>query len=172
MAFAAALLPVLSAVGTAASVGGSILGGMYQSQVATNNATVERQNAQYAEESGQEQAAASSLKGAAKGAAVKAGFAANNVDVNSGSAVDVEGSERAANELDSETVLNNANLEAYGYRTQATNDEAQASQDLTGGILKGVGGLVGSASSLPFSWQGTSNTSSTSFPSGFGGGPY
>lgn len=159
MAFAAALLPVLSAVGTAASVAAPIIGGFYQGQVASNNAQVEKQNAEYATEAGQQQAAATSLKGAAKTAGVKSGIAANNVDVNSGSAVDVEGSERGANQLDADTVLSNANLQAYGYTVQSQNDQAQATQDEVGGVLKGVGGLVGNASSLPFSWGGAGNSS-------------
>ena len=170
MAFAAALLPIL---GTAASVGGSIYGGLYQGAVANNNAQVEQQNAEYARESGSEQATVASLKSAAEGAKVKTSLAANNVDVNSGSAVDVEASEREAGDLDAETVLSNANLQAYGYTVQSTNDKAQATQDEVGGFLKGAGGLVGNASSLPFSWSGVGSTpSDNTVPSGFGGGPY
>lgn len=166
MAFASALLPILGAVG---AVGGPILGGMFQAQVATNNAQTEAQNAQYAEESGQEEAATSSLKGAASGAAVKAGLAANGVDVNSGSAVDVEASERGANQLDAETVLSNANLQAYGYTVQSQNDKTEATQDEVGGLLKGAGGLVGSASSLPFRWSNSAADSGTTGEfSGFG----
>ena len=157
MAFASAILPVL---GTVASVAGPIIGGLYQGQVASNNAQVEQQNALYTEEAGEEAAAATSLKGAAQAGAVKTSIAANNTDVNSGSAVNVEASEREANALDSETALANANLQAYGYKVQATNDQAQSTQDIVGGIFKGVGGLAANASSLPFQWRGSTPTTS------------
>ena len=48
------------------------------------------------------------FKGAAEGAKVKTAQAANNVDVNIGSAVNVQASERETNVLNTETVLNNA----------------------------------------------------------------
>lgn len=150
MAFAAAALPV---IGTVLSVAAPIIGGLFQGQVASNNATAEKQNAEYATEAGQQQAAVSSLKGAASGASLKATMAANGTDVNTGSAVDVQTSEREANQLDAETVLSNANLQAYGYTVQSQNDKTQATQDVVGGLLKGAGGLVGNASSLPFSWS-------------------
>ena len=43
----------------------------------------------------------------------KTAQAANNIDVNTGSAVDVRASEREADVLDTATVLSNAELEAY-----------------------------------------------------------
>lgn len=148
MAFIAPILPFLGTIGAGVSAVSSIAGGMYQGQVAENNATIATQNATYAKEAGQQQAATESAKGAAKQGELKTALAANNVDVNSGSAVDVESGERGTDVLDTATVLNNADLTAYGYTTQATNDKAQAQQDEEGGILTGVGGLLGKASSI------------------------
>ncbi|WP_332774437.1 hypothetical protein [Pseudomonas sp. ESBL1] len=50
--------------------------------------------------------------------AQRAGFAANGVDVNSGSAADIQDDTAALGELDALTIKNNAAREAWGYRTQ------------------------------------------------------
>ncbi|MFJ1336758.1 hypothetical protein ACIKP7_01300 [Pseudomonas caricapapayae] len=49
----------------------------------------------------------------------RAGFAANGVDVNSGSAAEIQDDTAALGELDALTIRNNAAREAWGYRTQA-----------------------------------------------------
>lgn len=49
----------------------------------------------------------------------RAGFAANGVDVNSGSAAEIQDDTAAMGELDALTIRNNAAREAWGYRTQA-----------------------------------------------------
>lgn len=148
MAFLAPVLPFLGTIGAGVSAISSISAGMYQGQVAQNNATIATQNAAYATAAGQQQGAIESAKGAARGAEIKTALAANNVDVNSGSAVDVEAGERGTDALDTASVINNADLTAYGYTTQAVNDKAQAQQDEEGGILAGVGGILGKASSI------------------------
>lgn len=58
--------------------------------------------------------------------AIKAAEAAGNVDVNSGSAVDVQSSAAALGELNAITIRGNAAKEAYGYETQSTSFENQA----------------------------------------------
>lgn len=168
--------------GAGMSAAGSIKGGQaasqtasarkqmayYQAQVSRNNATVARQNAEYAMAAGQGQAGNQSLVGAAKFGRLKAGQGASGVNANGGSAVDVQASERSLNQLDSETVLANAALKSYGYQVQAANYEAQANLDMSGGQLYGQqsadaltsgylqagGSLLSAASSLPFSWGG------------------
>jgi hypothetical protein len=135
----------------------------YQAQVARNNATISGYNATEAEQAGEVQAQATSMQGAEAGAKVKTALAANNVDVNTGSAAKVEEGEREVNQLNTETVLNNANLAAYGYRNQAAAYTAQAGlETLTageastaaglaeeGGAFQAVAGLLGSASAAP-----------------------
>lgn len=152
MAFLGAAAPFLGLAAGGAQAFGSFEEGQYSSQVAENNATIERQNADYARQAGQEQAAITSMKGASQLAKVKTGIAANNVDVNSGSASQVIAGERMTNELNTETVLNNADLTAYGYTTQAQNEEAQAGQDEAGGILGAAGDLLSNASSVGLKW--------------------
>lgn len=150
------------------SVGSSLLGASsksaeanYQAQVAANNATIARQNAAYASAAGSEQATEESLKGAAVGGRIKASQAANGIDVNSGSAVDVQVSQREASKLDTLNVENNALLQAYGYKVQASNFDAEAKLDKSEsqdawieGLAGGAGGFLGNSNSLGYKWLG------------------
>lgn len=138
----------------------------YRAQVASNNAIIAKQNADYAIEAGRAAATTQSLKGAARGGALKAGQGASGVDLNSGSAVDVRVSNKEANVLDTETVMNNAELQAYGYNAKATGFEAESKLDkLTaeqapiGADIGAAGSLLSSASSLGFKWSGMGGSS-------------
>jgi hypothetical protein len=111
----------------------------YQAQVAANNAVVASQNADYAVAAGQAKAGDVSLKGAENLAKIKSAQATSGVNVNTGSAARVQTSAREVNELSTERTLSDAELTAYGYRTQATN--FQAEQGLEN--LKGAGALQG-----------------------------
>lgn len=180
MAFLAAIPAALGSIGSGTlgllgagvSAVGAIAGGIaqrnmnnYQAEVAANNAKIAQQNATAAEQAGQEQAAAQSRKSAAMAGQILATQAANNVDVNSGSAVDVQVSQRETGKLDTANTLRNAEMQAYGYRTQSTNYEAQAALDRKAAsnapisaMLGATGGFLGSASSLSSKWTGGDNT--------------
>lgn len=168
MAFLAAAAPAigiagagLSALGTFSSAEATGNAAAYQAQVAKNNQVVANQNATYAEEAGEQQAAATSLKGAATMGKIKAAQGASGVSVNSGSAVNVRESAAETGQLDTETVLNNAELTAYGYRTQATNygaeaglEEMEAEEAPIAGALGAAGNLLSSASGIASKWGG------------------
>ena len=113
----------------------------YQAQVAANNATIANQNADYSIAAGEAKSAAVSMKGAENVAQVRNSMATNGVDVNKGSAVNVQQSAREVEKLDTETTMNNAQLQAYGYRTQATNFTAESGLDTMEATdaLKGAG---------------------------------
>ena len=150
----------LGLVGGLMSAVGTIAGGIaqknaleYQAQVAQNNAITAEQNAHYAIEAGQAKTAALSMKEAAVGGEIKAAQAASGIDVNTGSNRAVQQSQRMLGKLDTETEMSKAQLQAYGYRTQATNFRAQAGlydyeapQAELGGILGGAGQAFGAAS--------------------------
>lgn len=152
----------------------------YQAQVAKNNELIANQNADYAEEAGTAQAQAVALKGRAVGGRIKANQAASGIDVNTGSAVDVQEAQHEGAQLDTETVLNNADLKAYGYRSQGANFAAESTLDTltagqagraassaeTGGYLKAAGGLLSSAGSIGGKWSGGLGTPGpiTEFP--------
>ncbi len=176
MAFAAPLALAAGVIGGGISAAGQLEAGQatanaanYRAQVAKNNALIAEQNATYAEQAGQAKGTVQSLKGAQIAGKIKAGQGASGVDVNSGSSVAVQAAAREASKLDTETVLNNSQLEAYGYRTRATSEEATAGlEELTakqapiGAEIGAAGSLLSSASSLGYKWS--------TGGSGFGGG--
>jgi hypothetical protein len=157
----------------------------YQAQVARNNATIAGYNATEAEQAGNTQAYVAGQTAAVTGGRIKAAQAANNIDVNSGSAVKVQQGARQAGTLNQETVLNNAELQAYGYRTQGTaftetagletmeaNEapiaaslaEAGAGYAAAGAEEGAVGSLLASAGGIGFKIGGLNPLSSPSSP--------
>jgi hypothetical protein len=154
--------PALGLLGAGMSAFGSIEGGLasrqssrYNAQVAANNAALAEQNATYTAHAGQTEATQSSLQSANKLAKIKGQLAANGVDVNSGSAVDVQQSEREAGKLSTEMTKANAQARVYGYRAQEAGyqaqqkiDTAQADNALTGALLGAGGGLLANASAI------------------------
>lgn len=141
----------------------------YSAQVAENNKIIANQGGDYALAAGQAQAEAVSRKGAVRGGAIKAAQAANGVDVNSGSAATVQESNREASRLDTLTTINNAELEAYGYRAKATGYEAtakmkraEAEQAKIGSYFDTAAGLLGSASAIGGKWGGSGTNPNTS----------
>lgn len=108
----------------------------YQSQVAAYQAQVAKNNAQIATEAGarvvqagEAKAGTESLKAAATVGKMKAGQAANGIDVNTGSAVDVRADAAKAGQLTAETALSDAELQNWGFKTTAGTYEAQAGLD-------------------------------------------
>ena len=159
----------LSGAGAGLQAGGDIAGGLYSAQVARNNAAIARQSSRYAVEAGNVQAQNESLKNAQIAGELKASQAANNVDVNTGSALSVQAGQKAAGEVDTQTVLHNALLQAYGYQQQAASYKAQAGQDVTAGFEQAGGSLLSNASSLGLKWGG--RAPSPSFSNTPGGSP-
>lgn len=137
----------------------------YSAQVAKNNATIAGQNAEEATQAGQARAANQGLQNRAKLAAIVSGQAASGTDVGSGSNRDVAESQSELNQLDSETTINNAALQAYGYRSQATGFQAQSGLDTataneapTAAALGGASSLFSSAANLGFNSAKLSST--------------
>jgi hypothetical protein len=174
---------MLGAVGAGVGAAGTLFSGLatsqnasYQAAVAQMNAQIANQNAARAVAAGQQQATVVSQKGAAELGQVVAGLAANNIDVNSGSAVRVEKGTREESQLSSETALTNAELQAYGYKTQAAGDVAQAGLETAeaeeapiGAGLAAGGGLLSNISSIGFkfsnpNWYQTGGSSSIQNP--------
>lgn len=163
MAFLAAAAPILSLIGTGVSAIGTVGAGMYSAQVAENNRKVAEQNAQYAEQAGHAAAADASLKGAQREAKVKTAIAANGIDINTGSAVDVEESQKLSDQLDVERILHDAGLTAYGYRTDSANFEAQAGQDRLAAITGATSTLLEGASAFPTKFPNFGQKTSSSW---------
>jgi len=147
----------------------------YQAVVAANNATLANETADRALASGAAATEDVSMKSAANVGTIKATQGASGVDVNSGSALNVQSSARELGELAATRTENNAQERAWGYRVQASNDVAQAQLDLMTGKnqiaageqtqaadeLKGLGtGLVGAATAFAPGGSGASLLSS------------
>lgn len=162
MAFLPVASLVIGGIGTAVSAIGAISSGQaqaqqanYAAQVARNNATIANQNARYAMEAGQAKTEDEGLRASARLASVRAGIAAGGLDPNTGSAADVQTSDRSIGYLDTVRTQQQAALNAYGYRTQSTNftaeaglDTARAGADTTAGEIGAAGDLLSGASSV------------------------
>jgi hypothetical protein len=128
-----ALLPALAIAGTAISALGAVAGGISAGNEASYQAEVARQNQQIATQNQQRAAAATATqteitgqKAAQQLGAVRAAFAANNIDVNSGSAADVQKGQRQTGYLEQENTSYAGAQQTYGYGVQASEQTAQA----------------------------------------------
>lgn len=127
----------------------------YQAAVLQQNEQIANNNATYAMQSGEQEAATASLAGANNVGQIKVAQAANGVDVNTGSAELVREGARAQNQLSVENILNNAALTSYGYRTNASSFAAEAglesevaAQAPVAGQLAAQGDILGAQSAL------------------------
>lgn len=73
----------------------------------------------------------------------RTGFAANGIDVNTGSAGQIQNDTAALGELDALTILNNAAREAYGYRVQAVDQRQQGKLAKYQGKMEAFGSILG-----------------------------
>lgn len=168
-------LEALALVGTIASAGIGAVGAMqsasaqksqadYQAAVARNNATIARQNAEQTAEAGAVAAQNSSLKAGAMTSGARAMAAAHGIDVNSGSAQDVQDSSQKIGLMDALTVYNNSEQKAYGQMSQAKNFDYEAQLDTmkgdsasSAGMIGAMSSLVSGASSFSSKWMSFSN---------------
>jgi hypothetical protein len=182
---ATAISAGLGAAGAGVSAIGAISGGAaqaaearYQAAVASNNAMIANQKAQYATQAGEVSTYNTGLRERAKAGQVTTGIAANNIDVNTGSARDVRTSQAEMGQLEEETTQNKAAVTAYGYRVASTGfqaesqlQRAEAPQDVAAGFLGGAGTLLSGASNIGFKW-GQMNSGYGANPGPGTGGPY
>ena len=78
----------------------------------------------------------------------RAGFSNQGVDVNQGSAADVQIDTVRQGETDALTVRNNAAREAWAYRVRAAQTRAEGEQAAASGRSQAVGGVLGAFGSL------------------------
>lgn len=137
------------------------LGLQNQFQIEMNkiNQEVLQMNKEQAIDVGEEQAAQIREQGRQVQGAQAVGFAAQGVDVNTGSAALVQEDTRYLSEIDALTVKNNAMRQAFGYQTAQFEGNLQTAfnsmafeqkrrQTLVSGGMAAVGDLVGAASSF------------------------
>jgi hypothetical protein len=159
MGIGAGTAAVISLAGTALSAGVGAIGAAktaeaqqasanYQAQVAANNQTVAEQNARYMSQAGQVNAQAQDIQTRATLGREVAGAAASGLDVTTGSPLDVQTGTRELGRLSSLTDIQQGNLQAYGYQTQATGYGATAGLERAQAGFAGQAGGIGAASSI------------------------
>ncbi len=140
-------------LGTALSAGGSIMSGIGGLQQGLFAAKVARENARQALIAGQSAESASKLRYGALAAEQKAGFAANGVSVDSGSAQAVQQSTQRISALDAALIHFNAAREAYGEKFQAQLDTRAGVGALEKGLMGGADSFLSGAQSLSSKWS-------------------
>lgn len=155
MAFLAPIAVPLAIGSAAIGAVGSIEQGQAQAASAGYNAKIARQNAQLATQNaqwegaeGEQQYGMAGLKSQSEAGKVKVNQAASGVDVNSGSAVDVQKSQAELGMLNEMNIRSNAARRAYGYNVEASSDIAQANLDRKEASQAKTAGYIGAATSL------------------------
>lgn len=148
----------MAAIPIAISLAGGVMGaqnakqqGAFQEAMAEQNAAYKEAAAQDAEKRGAVDADRYRRQVGQLIGSQRTGFAANGIDVNSGTAAEIQDDTAAFGEFDALTIANNAAREAWGYRVGAQNDlmngrmaQSNARSAATGSILGGVGSAFGS----------------------------
>ena len=131
----------------------------FQAAVAENNATLAKQGAVQAQAQGASNEQTMAIKDVAGAGAILAGQAASNIDVNSGSAADVQRSQKTITAMDLTQIRSNAAKTAYDYSVKSVMDTNQASLDVmagqnakTSGDISAMSSILGSVSSVSSKW--------------------
>lgn len=120
----------------------------YQSAVERNNATIAGWQAEDATQRGQIEEQRQRLATARLRGAQRAGMAANGIEIDSGSPLDVLMDTASLGELDALTIRSNAEREAYGFRSQQGNLMAQSGLTTMAGRNAATAGYIGAGSTL------------------------
>jgi len=119
-----------------------------QAKLARRNALAAEAQAKNAAYSGAEEEQAVRRKGRRVMGAQAAGYGANNIDISSGSALDVLNSTNYDNLMDALAVRRNAANEVYGYQTEAVNSRNQAKSYQTAAANATKAGWLNAGASL------------------------
>jgi hypothetical protein len=133
---------------TAFSASSKVSAGKYSQQVANVNAEVAGIKGEQTIQRGYEQEA--KLRGEVRRmvGTARAAYAGQGVDVNVGTAADVQTDIQVMGELDALTLRNNAAREAWGYKVEAYNYRAQGGLDRYTGNVGATSTILGGLSSM------------------------
>lgn len=139
-----------------------------QKRIAMQNAEIAERNASLTAAAGEGQAERFGMRAKAQAGAIKTAQAASGVDVNSGSAEDVQTSQRAISMFDTMTIKSNAAREAFGFKVQAKNfrneaaiAKAKANQAMVGASINAFSSLVGGASQASSAYSSFENAAAS-----------
>ena len=170
---------LMQAAGARAAGDASSSMGMFQAAVAQRNAAIARQNAEYADYQGEKQAQTYGMGAAQRMGHIKAGQGASGLDVNSGSAKDVQASQSVVTTMDMNQIRENAAKAAFDYRVQASSFDMEAVGDMFGAQnartaagINANASIISSAGSVADKWLAGKNVGlwggGGSAPSGVG----
>jgi hypothetical protein len=148
---------IVSAVGATESASAQQQAASYQAQVARNNQQIALNAANQASAAGSAQVEAQGIKNRAQAGQILASQAASNIDVNTGSAVDVRSSAAALGQLDALTIRSNAEKQVYGYQTEAASAGGQASLAASEASQAPIAGQLSATGSLLSGATGVAN---------------
>jgi hypothetical protein len=120
----------------------------YQSRVATLNAGIDQQNAEYASNQGEIQATQYGEKAAQQRGGIIAAQGASGIQVGSGSSADVIRSQKTLTSMDLTQIRSNAAKTAYDFQVKGAMDTNQATLDTMAGENAEKAGEIGAASSI------------------------
>lgn len=140
----------VSAIGQMAAASAQAKAANYQAQIANMNAQIQEENAKSRLDASAREEQQHRLKVAMLRGNQRAAMAANNVDLASGSPLEVLVDTAYAGEMDALSIRKKGADEAYNYRVEAANLRAQsqlyrmeAKSARTGGMLSALGTLAG-----------------------------
>lgn len=139
---------ITSAIGAEKTASATQQSYNYQAGVAKINSQIDLQNADYARQQGEIQASQYGLREAQTEGKIRTAQAASNLDVNSGSAVAVQQSERKIGSLDTAQIRTNAAKTAYDFDVRSTMDLNQSTLAIMGGENAKAAGNIQAASSI------------------------
>lgn len=143
----------MNAFGTVAKGAAQYESGQYNAQVARNNETIANSNASMAVMRGNVEAGISRERTAQMIGSERAGYGANGIDVNSGSAVRTQSDTARLGEMDAQTILQNAQRSSWGYQLQGSSYGAQAQLDTMQGTESALSSLVGGVNNFASKWD-------------------
>lgn len=144
----------MMAIGTGMSAYGKIKAGSDADKLFGRNATIAEIQAQDAIARGKIEEKKSRRVTEQVIGAQRTGFAAQGVDVNRGSALEVQADAAYLGELDALTIRNNAAKEAWGFRTQSEDLRYRGKLAKREGISDALNTIVASGSSILLSKYG------------------
>jgi hypothetical protein len=131
----------------------------FQAGIAQMRAKVATQNAEWARQSGEENALISGLRSRFQIGQIKAGQGASNIAVGSGSPAAVRAGQTEMAQLDESIIRTNAARRAFGQEVEAAADTAQAGAyrvaadtSITAGEIGAAGSILGGATGVSSKW--------------------
>lgn len=143
MGYATIAMTGLQAIGSIMKGNAAAGAANYNAQIAEENAQLATQKAGIAGGEGEQKAGIAGLEAKQTAGNIKTAQAANNVDVNSGSALEVQQSQRQSALLNQANIRSNAARVAFGYENEAVSYKAQANLDRSSAKNDKIMGYVG-----------------------------